>query len=56
MALRIDLSKNALEYCINLAIASAKRAANTAKPQFKELHEKDMRELHQAILSITEIK
>lgn len=57
MAIRIEIEKTALMNALDLAIASAKRAKNTAKkPQFQILYEQDIIELQKAQGSITEIK
>lgn len=56
MAIRVELDKDSVKAALTAAIASAKRAMNSSKPQFKELHEKDIAQLNNAINTLQEIK
>lgn len=57
MAVRIEIPKKTLEYCIDMAVASSKRAINTSKrPEFEEIYKREISELTAARASITEIK
>lgn len=57
MAIRVDIDRDRLTACIDLQIASLKRAITTAKnPQFKPLLEKDISDLTVARNTISEVK
>lgn len=55
MALLIDIERKQLEHCIDLQIASSRRAINTQKrPEFQVIYEKDIDLLTKAKASIRE--
>lgn len=57
MALRIVVRQKILEHAIDMAVASSRRAINTARrPEFTDIYNKEIAELLAAKQSITEVK
>jgi hypothetical protein len=56
MALRVELTRDQLTSAIDKELASIKRALTGAKPQFRELYEKELAALTVGRNTITEVK
>lgn len=57
MAIRVELNKESVQDALQKSIDSAKRLQNsTRNPQFKALADQQLRELTQALNTLTEVK
>lgn len=57
MATRVELHKDQVKDALQKALDSAKRAMNNSKlPQFKELYEKQLADLNNAINTLQDTK
>ena len=56
MATKVELPIETVKAALTLALNSEKRAEKSAKPQFAELHRKEIASLTDALNKLTEIK